>query len=75
MPGVIGDTSGFDHPEFTEADLPAIRSQLAAALQKLEAALAVANGSSNSNAVGIRPKIQGLRNSTLTLIQSLTGRF
>ena len=71
----FGDTSEFSHPDFTETDLPAIRTHLAQALAQLDRAVHVASNTTNGNIKALVPRLPELRDTNHQLLNTLNRRF
>jgi len=72
---IYPDTSEFEHPEFTEADLPALRTHLENAAQQLELALRLTTHTSNHNLRAWQSRIANLRHGVHGLLNQLRHRF
>lgn len=71
----FGDASEFSHPDFTETDLPAIKTHLAQALAQLDRAVHVASHTSNGNVTALVPRLRGVRDTAHQLLNTLNRRF
>lgn len=71
----FGDTSEFSHPDFTETDLPSIKTHLAQALAQLDRAVHVASNTSNGNIKALAPRLRGVRDTAHQLLNTLNRRF
>lgn len=69
------ETVGFEHPDFTEVDLPAIRSSLALALGQLDTAQRVATASVNPSMSALKGRIGSARNMVNALLNNLQYRY
>ena len=72
---IFGDTTEFYHPEFTEEDLPAVRTHLAMALEQIEKSVNVASNTKNGNVRGLEIRLRGLRDSAHLILNTLDRRF
>jgi len=70
----FGDTTAFDHPSFTEQDLPAIRTHLALAVAQLDRAVDVSGRSTNGNMKALLSRLRGLRDAASQLLNTIDRR-
>lgn len=72
---IYPDTVGFEHPDFTETDLPMLRSALASALGPLTTAERVAVASVNPSVSALTRRISIARDQVNGLLEGLQHRF